>query len=179
MPLVDLIHSKYTNRIIVDIGADKFTTNLITYYLDNCRNKIIQGVFPLKLLDSVFLKNKYYKITLTYEKLGYKFVDNNKLIDVLKYLNDNSINDRLIKDIYIILTYEVKNIIPVNVRSPLIGYRSKQEAINSFKIKNKNKKSFTNIFIYKVDPENFQVRDNVIITRKPVKILNMEKDSIY
>jgi hypothetical protein len=182
LPLRDIIHSRYANRIILDVGSDKFASNIIGYYLDKFRSQIIDGTFPLKLLKKDFIKGKHYKVTLMYEKMGYKYIELDDIFAALEYLAKINKSDaelpNTIKEVFVVLPYETANSIPVNVRTPLTGYNSKSKAIEEY-TKKFIPNGVTRLFIYTVDPTNFQSRDGILFAKKSVKILLMENQIVY
>ena len=163
----------YNNKIILDINSNIYATNQIKYYLDKYSELIINGKFPLNLLNAKYLEPKYDKFINHYEKQGYTAAPKNKIIGIIQKLDSQLLvfNDISNKDIYLATLYKSGDIIPVNSKMPLEGFLSKDDAIND--IKSKIKKNAP-VYIYKLKPEQFQLMNGKLLATQPLYPFNEE-----
>lgn len=165
--------SGYTNRIIFDIKSTIYAANQIKFYLKTYSDRIIMGKFPLILLNTEYLVDKYEKICLFYDKHGYVPFQNENILDVIKKLDEqigelNKISD---KNIFIATIYKSNDIIPVNAKTPLQGFFTKKDAINYMRTIIKNT---TPIYIYEVGATQFNMIDGKLIANQALYPVNEE-----
>lgn len=164
---------KYFNKIIYSIKSEKFASNQIKYYLHTYSDKIVRGTFPLNLLDVAYLSSKYDKFTQFYEKQGYIAVEADELMPLIEQLDDqlSSIENIPNGNVYVATIYRSKDIIPINSKTPIEGFLTKEEAIEN--IKRKIKKNIP-IYIYEIDIEQFQMLNGKLIATQALNPLNEE-----
>ncbi|AZL89287.1 hypothetical protein QKC54_gp0544 [Megavirus baoshan] len=167
----------YNNMIIYDINPFDYASNQIKFYLNKYQDKIIRGTFPLNLLKQDYLKNKYEKITDCYFKQGYSRVNKKNIVESInKFLNQSLVHQQIMENvidniIYVATFYKAKDIIQANLKLPIYGFITKQEAIDD--IKPRIKKQIP-IYIYQVHSDHFQIQDGKLVSIKPVKIIEFE-----
>jgi len=196
------IHFK-NNRINVKINCKlKFFVRLnlvdnakyvIEYNLDNHRNEIIAGTFPLQYLDTDFLVKKRESLQTNYTKLCYEFKSIKSIISII--YNNINLDEKINKvgSLYVssyeklekkitsddrIISYTIPwmSIISLDKDDNFKkGFRKnygfiKQNKRGSFKILNKK------CYLYEVDKDNFyfheQSRDIKFVSFSNAKIIN-------
>lgn len=146
------------NKFIFDINSKNYASNQIRFYLQKYSEAIIQGKFPLNLLKFNYLMNKYDKFCDYYHKNNYLLAS---LDDIIKKINQSKNQNvqmrKQDKPIYVATLYRAGNVIPVNSKTPLNGFLSKEEAIEDIKSQLTGDQP---VYIYQINPKQFQVIDN-------------------
>jgi len=165
--------SRYFNKIIYDTKPNIYAANQIKYYLKMYPDRIIRGIFPLNLLNLEYLAAKYDKFTNFYYKQGYTLVDQNNMTQTISQLNNQLVNmDRISnKLIYVATLFKSGDIMPVNGKTQIEGFLTKDEAIEN--IKHKIKKP-SPIYLYEMDPKQFHMLDGKLIATQELYPLNEE-----
>ena len=167
-------HQKISNKILVDNHSSDFARKTINYYLKKYSKDIVEGKFPLNLLNHEYLKDKHFKFSKHYENLHYSFVPFESLLSIIKHFN-NIANDtnkviNKIEQLYVVLPYKINNNIVVQTDKPVIGYIDKENAVNAYKKLNTKNKL---VYLYKVDPVTFHLEANILKSTKDIKILDV------
>lgn len=157
-----------SNRIIFDIDPKLYAANQIKFYLTTYSDKIIRGVFPLRLLTTEYLITKYEKIYNFYEKINYKA----QVFDNIISLLNNIVRAEIPTDkIYVVTMYKSADIIPVNSRTPIEGFLTKEEAISNMKTKIRKD---TPVYIYEVDSHQFHKINGKLLAAQELYPINEE-----
>lgn len=164
-----------TNKIIFDIKPNGYATNQIKFYLDKYSERIIQGKFPLDLLNTTYLMSKYDKFTQFYAKLGYSFVNNKQLLDtIIKFCSELESYQKISnKIVYVVTMFKCVDTIPVMAGEPIEGFLSREEAINKFR--SKVKKPIP-IYVYQISADQFEMVDRKLVSKQ--ELYPMEEESI-
>jgi len=162
-----------SNKFIFDIKADKYASNQIKYYLNAYGDKIIKGNFPLNLLNHNYLINKYDKFTIHYQKQGYINILQNELLKIIiqEEKQSQSFNCFSNQNIYVATLFKSNDIIPVNNRTPIEGFFTKEDAINFIKTKIKNN---VPIYLYQVKADQFHLINGKLIASHPLTPISEE-----
>ena len=170
---INIGNNIYLNKIFYDIRPSSYAANQIKFYLKAYTDKIVRGAFPLNLLNTQYLGNKYEKFTEYYYKQGYSPVPHNNLIDLIKQLNKQLINrDKIIdKTVYIATLYKAGDTIPVNGRTPIEGFLNKEDAITNIKTKIKHNAP---IYLYKISADQFNMVDGKLFATQSLNPTNEE-----
>lgn len=165
-------NNEYQNQIIFNIKSSDYASNQIRYYLEQYADRIVRGVFPLNLLKVDYLTNKYDKFTQHYFKQGYDIISKNSIVEHLqKLISQLSEIQKITGNVYVATLYRAIDIIPVNTKTPIQAFLTKEEAINDLKTKIKN---ITPIFIYEIKPEQFTLTNGKLFAVKDIHPINEE-----
>ena len=160
---IKMRQDKIPTHIIYDIDTETYAENQIRFYLKNYQNKIIRGEFNLNLLKKDHIIKRFEKLLELYDNIGYKFIAsssiNSHVYKLYKIVKDSEILQNRV--IYFTTFHRVKNLIPVNSKTPLEGFHDRDEAI--LRAKNNNKKNLP-IYLYKTSGENFKLIGNKLYT---------------
>jgi hypothetical protein len=161
------------NKIIFDIKPHIFAANQIKYYLKTYSDRIIKGIFPLNLLNTEYLANKYDKFFQFHDKLGYRPVENNDILHTIEKLDKQIIGIEKIsnQNIFVATIYKSGDTIPFNSKTPIEGFLTKQQAIDSLRFKIKNS---TPIYIYEVRTTQFNMIDGKLMATQVLNPINEE-----
>lgn len=163
--------NNYSNKILYNTKPGNYASNQIKYYINAYRDKIIRGKFNLSLLDPHYLSTRYEKFFDFYHKQGYSPVDSDDLVPVIKNLNKQQESLDRIKEVYIATLFKSGDKIPVNSKTPIEGFLTRDDAIAN--IKTKIKKNIP-IYIYKANPDQFQMINGKLIAVKEINPINEE-----
>jgi hypothetical protein len=75
------------NKFFLDIKLEKYSKQIIKENLEKYKNEIINGIFPLDYLNHSFLMKKRLGIQKCYQKINYKIMSWNDIIDFLNPCN--------------------------------------------------------------------------------------------
>lgn len=165
-------NNEYQNKIIFNVKSSVYASNQIKHYLEQYADRIIRGIFPLNLLKLDYLTNKYEKFTQHYFKQGYDIVPQNDILGHLHKLIDQiSQIKKIAGNVYVATLYRAIDVIPVNTKTPIQAFISKEEAINDMKSKVKN---ITPIFVYEIKPEQFTLNNGKLFATKDIYPINEE-----
>lgn len=155
------------NKIIFDIKPNIYSANQIKFYLTAYSDRIIKGTFPLNLLKIDYLSEKYEKFTRYYEKLQYAPVNNESLMSTINKLDKQLVDIKKIsgKNIFIATLYKSGDTIPVNTKTPIEGFLTKEAAINNIRQK---LKKYGPIYLYEIKAEQFSMVDGKLIAVQPL-----------
>ena len=172
IPIPVLQTKEYFNKIIFDVSPTTFASNQIRFYLDNYSDLIIRGKFSLDFLKLDYLVNRYEKFSLFYSKLDYTHVPNDELLIVVKKLDKQLLRiEKIPHHIYVATLYKSGDIIPVNTKTPIQGFLTKEAAIENIKSQvNANKP----IYIYEVKAEQFHMLDGKLVATQVLNPINEE-----
>jgi len=177
-----------TNKFIVKNDIEEDVSMIIKYNLENYKDDIIAGSYPLDYINREFLIKKRNSINTIYSKLGYieKTPDQlKKIINLIEKTNHENM------EIYISMKepYNVGSLIHPTKDLKVIGYNNSKNAILSsiefdkevkdLKMLDKkdHKKLKTKRFLYLVENDSFIPDEdkNVYFSQQPVKIISKEK----
>lgn len=171
-------NKKYFNKVMIDSKPTIYAANQIKYFLASYSDKIIRGTFPLNLLKVDYLSDRYQKFINFYDKQGYHFVPLENILDFVKELDKQvgAKNKLANKFIYIATIYRSGDIIPINTKTPIQGYLTKEEAIDSIKNKIKGNKIQRNtpIYLYRIKAEQFHIINDQIIANQALYPIDEE-----
>jgi hypothetical protein len=165
--------NKYSNKMLYDTQSSKYAANQIKYYLNAFSDKIIKGTFPLNLLKPEYLSEKYDKFSNYYHEHNYQPVPDDQLVSVIdKFCTQLKMRGGLInKTIYIATMFKSGDSIPVNSRTPIQGYYTKDDAISALKAKMKKPGP---VYIYEISGDQFNIIDGRLIATKTIYPINEE-----
>jgi len=180
-------------KFFVDIDCQKNAQNVIKKNLDNFRDEIILGNFPLEYLDTNFLIKKRQNVRKIYKKKGYshkniKYIIDTILINLKSEYEFNQINNLYIasKNNYNNKIEEYDNIYAYIIPwIALISYEKLNNIIKSYnkkgggRVEEKIEGSFdqlnTNCFLYEVQKDDFYFYNKgkglKLITNKNIVII--------
>lgn len=188
------------NKFIVKSNIDNEVKSWIKYNLDNYKEEIINGNFPLEYINYDFLTKKRIAIENTYKKIGYMEKTFDEINTIINFIAKPKNTEKIwisMKEPYNIGSYIHPKL---NNENKINGYTDPNTALlTSLKISNiqiskpfeqiiKNsqniKKLQTRRFLYLVDIKTFipnQNSDkNIFFSQVPVKVLSKEKiDNVY
>lgn len=161
------------NKIFFDIDAGLYASNQIKYHLRTYTDKIIRGDFPINLLKHDYLESKYDKFIQYYTNLGYIGITSDELYNTIIELSTQITNvENLSNDkIYVATLYKSGDIIPVNSKTPIQGFTSKNDAIDNIRPKIKNNAP---IYIYEINPNQFRMFGGKLMATQELYPLNEE-----
>ena len=161
------------NRGFFDTDANLYASNQIKYYLKTYSDKIIRGDFPTNLLKHDYLESKYDKFIQYYANLGYIGIPSDELYNTIIELSQQIIDiEKLPNDkIYVATLYKSGDIIPVNSKTPIEGFISKDDAINNIRPKIKTN---TPIYVYEINPEQFRMLGGKLMATQELYPINEE-----
>lgn len=174
LPVPSMIDRKlFFNKILYDVNPQTYAANQIKYYLYTYTDRIIKGTFPLDLLKTDYLVNKYEKFSSFYEKLGYVPVYQKDLIPIIQKLNHqlSTIKEIIRQNVFVATKYRSGKSIPVNTKTPIEGFITKEEAVNN--IQTKLKKNVP-IYIYEIEADQFNIIDGKLFATQTLYPLNEE-----
>lgn len=182
-----------TNKFIIKSNYDDEAKQWIRYNLENHKDEIINGKFPLEYINFEFIKKKKENIENSYKKIGYteKTLEQLKtIINLIElgYQKGGSI------EIWVSLKdeYNINSLIHPITNNKIYGYKDPNIALlSSFNIpyeftgkevllkdKDNIEKLSTKRYLYLVDNKHFIPNDNGLMkyfSQLPVKILAKEK----
>ena len=165
------------NKVIFDINKKQNCKDIIKYNLENFRNEIIQGDFPLEYLNHEYLLKKREELNNKYLKQNYIIRKPNEIINLLNINIDkmNQLND--INTVWIgdkkshngMIYFNkntIGNILPwiaclnsIKEIDKIIKIRNPSKGSNKVKVEELEEKGFdklnTNCYLYLVDSEYF------------------------
>ena len=173
-------------KFFVKVNLEKNAKNVIEKNLDNHKNEIIEGLFPLDYLNIDFLIKKRQDLLNIYSKLGYEEKIISNIIKIIKNNYDNFIDNdlyygsinkynKLIKDknITAFTAPWLALLSSVNNKNLKGGFKNGQSFIRESK-KDEINNLDRECYLYKVDKKNFyQSQDGKgmkFISNKGVKI---------
>jgi len=160
------------NKIIFDIKPTMYASNQIKFYLKKYSDKIIRGVFPLNLLQMEYLVSKYEKFTQFYDNLGYEWVDQKMLFNIIQKLDTQICQiEEIPNNVYVATLYKSSDIIPVNSRTPVQGFMTKNEAIDNIQSKII---PGTPIYLYEINANQFHMIDGKLMAINTLNVINFE-----
>ena len=187
-----------TNKFIVKSNVDDEVKSWIKYNLDNYKEEIINGNFPLDYINYDFLTKKRIAIENTYKKIGYIEKSLDEINTIINFISKTKYKDEIwisMKEPYNVGSYihpttSNKNIIKgyTNLHVALLSslkFSDKQitKIFEDIIIKTQNiKKLKTRRFLYLVDTKTFIPNKNNtnFFSQVPVKVLAKKKiDNVY
>lgn len=138
-----------THKVIFNTSGKDYAKLMVDNHLKTYHDKIVGGLFPLKMLDISYIQNRYEKIINHYEKVGYQYKDLDEIIKIIE-MND--------KKVYIALSYNCDDTLPA-----MEGFLSSTEAINNLNV--------YPLYLYETMASNFNYINNKLISNKPIKII--------
>lgn len=183
------IQSQPSNKIFLDIKPSLYAANQIKFHLKAYADKIIRGDFPLNLLTHSYLESKYEKFVQYYINLNYVGVAPDDLYSTITELSrqisdvKNIFDSRIVFDgknnantistgkIYVATLYKSGDIIPVNSKTPLEGFATKDGAISNIKPKLKRNSP---IYIYELEPDQFRMVGGKLLATQELYPINEE-----
>lgn len=167
---INLPIPELTNKIIFDSDPHIYASNQIKFYLQNYKQKIIKGTFPVRMLDFTYMTKKYEKFSKYYLKQQYNLVQKGNMLDVIVDLQKREQIELIKREfisshkfIYVSILHKSTDIIPVNSKMPIEGFADKNDAINSTREKNKRKLI---IYTYKISADQFELIDGKFMATK-------------
>lgn len=116
-------------KFFLKIHYETCASQLIMYNIDMYRMDIIEGKFPIKYLDHIFLSNQRKDLEKEYIDLGYKLKTRVKLVDFINNLNLNNSNI-----VYLAFIKRFENLVPESFfgsKQKYFGYTDKWMALAS------------------------------------------------
>ena len=186
-------------KFFVRINLDENAKSVIENNLDNHRNEIIDGSFPLEYLEKDFLIKKRENLVNIYKKIGYELKSINSIIRIIN--NNNNFDMVNVSSLY--YASQDKQTKKINIDSRIIAYTipwfAAVSCIDCENIKKGFKKNngfvkqikrggFNDLkkecFLYKIDKDDFYVHENGLgikfASNQPTKILeNYYIENIY
>ena len=173
-------------KFFVKVNLIKNAKNIIEKNLENHKNEIIEGLFPLDYLNIDFLIKKREDLLNIYTKLDYQEKNINNIIKLIKnnynnfidndlYFGSNNKYDKLIKEknINAFTAPWLALLSSVNNKNLKGGFKKGQSFIREIK-KDEIKNLDRDCYLYKVDKKNFyKSQDGMgmkFISNKVVKI---------
>ena len=153
------VNVESSNKFLFNIKPTIYASNQIKFHIERYADMIINGSFPLRLLNFEYLKNRYDKFITYYGQQGYELYDINEIISKIKLLDDDN---KSLKNsvVYIATLFKSINTIPVGNRMQIEGFVKKQDAIN--RIKNKLSSS-SPIYVYSIKGDQFEMINGKLI----------------
>lgn len=184
-----------TNKFIVKSNICDEVKSWIKYNLDNYKEEIINGNFPLDYINYDFLTKKRISIENTYKKIGYIEKTFDEINTIINFMSNPKNTEKIwisMKEPYNIGSYVHPKL---NNENKINGYADPNTALlSSLKFSGKQitkpfeqiiqnlqniKKLQTRRFLYSVDIKTFipnQNSDkNIFFSQVPVKVLTKEK----
>jgi len=148
------------NLIIYQMKPEIYAANQIKFYLNTYSNKIIKGTFPINLLQTTYLSNKYQKVLDYYAKQNYQIVQTGDISKVISNLasNNDLIQYALNRSLYAVTLYKTNGIIPINQRTPLQVFSTKSDAVAFMRSYIKNK--LRPVYIHKIKSQPITIIDH-------------------
>lgn len=181
-----------TNKFIVKSldGFEDEASSLIKYNLDNYRNEIIAGTFPLDYINKDYLIKKRILLETSYKKFGYIEKTLEEIKNIVNLIESNKTKNKN-KEIWLAMKepYNIGSLIHPKQNCPLNGYCDPKVAIISSINFGKNeerktvkdiketdfKKLKTKRYLYLVENSTYVPDKNIYFSQLPVKILAKEK----
>jgi hypothetical protein len=187
-----------TNKFLIKSDINEEVKSLIRYNLENHKDEIINGKFPLEYINFDYLHKKKLTIDATYKKFGYIEKNISQLKNIISLIEKSNNN----YNIWISLRepYNVGSLIHPNKNNKIIGYSEPSFALlNSFNLTDaeiKRKFNGTEITIKEVKPKSINKlktlrylylvesksfvphengNNNKFFSQIPVKILNKKR----
>ena len=178
-----------TNKFIVKNDIDDDINMIIKYNLENYKDEIIGGTFPLDYINREYLIKKRNSINTIYTKLGYIMKTPEQINMIIKLIEKTNHDDM---KIWIAMKepYNVNSLIHPIKDSKIIGYNNINDAIfasinitttlkelKNITNKKELKKLKTKRFLYLVENNSFIPEEStkIFFSQQPVKILSKEK----
>ena len=196
-----------TNKFIVKSDVDEEVKAWIKYNLDNYREEIIQGNFPLDYINYEFLHKKRLAIESTYKKIGYIEKSLEQINTIINLIESSTKKTGVEMWVSMKEPYNVGSLIhpKVNESNKITGYSDPNVALlgsinftdgevkrtfNGEEITLKElkpqsmKKLKTRRFLYLVDGKTFMPHESgngkKFFSQVPIKVLAKEKiDNVY
>lgn len=173
---------KINNRLIYNISSEKYAANQIKYYLKVYQNKIINGAFPIKLLQKEYLVDRHEKLNNLYDKLGYKLLSEKPIREHLLELikEHQEILKENIRTETDIINTETESVLPEteynDIKVDMIGADIK-DGENTFDLTSESVINNESPIYYLALP--YKSGDMIAINkRSPLKGFNTKKDAI-
>lgn len=163
-----------SNKIIVETEPKLFAMNQIRYYLKVYEKNIVQGKFPLYLLDTNHIIGKYDKFSQNYSKMGYTFVHLSELSSCINCMCNDYLQKKNMaqKKIYIATMFRTGDTMVINSKTPIEGFLTKDDALKNLRKKfNTHNKQ---IYIYEFVGEQFTYVNNKILATQNIHPINEE-----
>lgn len=177
-----------TNKFIVKNDIEEDINMIIKYNLENYKDDIIAGTYPLDYINRDYLIKKRNSINMIYTKLGYIMKTPEQLKKIINLIEKTNHENM---EIWISMKepYNVNSLIHPLQDSKVIGYNNSKNAIlSSIKFdreikdlkmleKKDHKKLKTKRFLYLVENNSFIPDEdkNMYFSQQPVKIISKEK----
>lgn len=196
-----------TNKFIIKSDPEKEVQEWIRFNLENYKDDIIMGKFPLEYIQYDILLKKRMNIENTYKKIGYieKTLDQINIILDLIEKSKNTVyddlwismkepynvgslihpKDKMNPKIYGFTDPNVALLSSINFDSDMVKMKTHDMGITIKEVKEKGlNKLKTKRFLYLVEPNTFMPDDSghnhKFFSQLPVKIITKEKiDSVY
>ena len=168
-----------SNLIIYRMKPELYAANQIKFYLSAYANRIIRGSFPINLLQTTYLSNKYQKVTNYYSKLDYQFINEDNIYNVISTLISDREHHTYAQNhyLYVVTLYKTNGIIPINKKSPLEVFRTKAEAINATRHIMSRHKYNKPVYIHKIKSLPIVTMNNKLYAGEGV-IYPIEEESV-
>lgn len=167
------LSTELSNNFYIDCTPKIYASNQIKYYINNFSDKIINGSFPLNLLKHDYLETRYDKFINYYINANYTGILIDKLLDKLLLLSSQIIDTNQLGGsvVYVATIYKSGDVIPVNSRTPIEGFLSRNDAIDNIKSKIKNNSS---VYIYEIDSKQFKMIEGKLVAQHELYPINEE-----
>jgi hypothetical protein len=167
------LNSSISNRIICKSSPEEYASCSIKFYLENYSSKIIDGKFPLQLLDRNYIISKYTRFVNYYSQLNYCNISFSKMESIIQSLNQtfNKLNNSQI--VYVATSFRCKDLIPIMANQPIEGFLNKQEAIENLRRKINRK---IPIYVYKISADKFDIIDGKLESKS--NLCPLEEESL-
>jgi len=162
-------------KIMFDIKANMYAMNQVKYYLHTYSDRIVKGVFPLNLLKTSYLEEKYDKIINHYQKYNYQLVAPSQIRILMQTLDKQQDMQKQLdlktQPLYLATMFRSSDLIPVGVGKPIQVYQTKEEALAAVKLKIKKNMP---IYVYQISHTNVKIMDGKLFLEVGEKPLGEE-----
>lgn len=165
---IDLPKTTISNKIISNTLPSIYASNQIKYYLRTYSDKIIKGVFPLNLLKTEYLMNKYDKFIRFYDRIGYQLILLDEIESTINLLKERNQLEK--KVLFVCMGFKCSDQIPVNSKMPVEGFFNRDDAIRDFR----KRMNIDKVYIYTISADQFEIIDNRLWASKPLNVMEEE-----
>ena len=155
------------NCLILETEPSTYSSNQIQFYLDRYRDRIVRGVFPLNLLKKEYLTAKYNKFTEFYHRLKYTYIELDAMPRIIKELHSRQAQlSSIDHTVFIATLHQCGDTIPINPRTPLQAFLTREEAITHIK---PQVRLDAPIYLYELEPSQFQMINGKLIATQTLR----------
>jgi len=137
-----ILNEEIMHKFFFNINIDIYIKDNIEFNIDNFRDDIINSKFPLKYLDSEFIKSQREYLRDQYIERDYKLKNYDAIINWIKHKYKHNNNDNQVNSVYVASYNRYEDSYKI-ISDTIVGYSKKWLALVSLLSRNKLKRGIT------------------------------------